>query len=80
MLDCESDRNRRRRLERKVETRHHPACDVDGERQPWPLQRPTMLAIDDNNIDQCVIDLDDVEREVGGIFSRHWPEAIACSL
>ena len=37
VLDCESNRDTRGRLEREIEARNHAACDIDGKRQPWPL-------------------------------------------
>lgn len=76
MLDRERDGNRRRCLERQVETRDHAACDVDGERQPRPLERLSILTIDDDDISQRMVDLDNAENALGLVLPGNRPEAV----
>jgi hypothetical protein len=47
LLNGERDRRRRGALQTDVETRHHPAGNIDRQCQPRSLQRATMNGIDD---------------------------------
>lgn len=60
----------------RLEARNHAACDVDGERQPRPPQRPSILAVDDNDIDQRVIDLDNLKCALGGVLPGNRSETV----
>ena len=80
VMNSQCDGRRRRRLQAEVEPRHHPAGDVDRERQPGPLDRPAMHGVDHEKIDARMVDLNNLQRIFGAVLLRHRLQPVARRL
>ena len=59
----------RRRIERKIEARHHSGADIDRDRQDRAPDRPSELFVNHNDVDERVVDLPDFVGAVRHIGS-----------
>ena len=80
VLNGQCHRQGRRRLQRQIESRNHAAGNVDGERQPGPLQRFSMNPVHDNDIHQRVVDLNHLIGPFDLIAAWHRVMALARGL
>src|SRR5208337_4174741 len=69
--EAKADRKPGRGIHRKVETSNHSREYIDGQRQPWPLERNARFLMDDDQIDEGVIDLNDLEWPRGLVLIRN---------
>src|ERR1700693_201718 len=56
------------------------SANIDGQREPWALNRRSCLAVHDNDIDQRVIDLHQSKRPIGFERPDHWAQSVAGCL
>jgi hypothetical protein len=72
MEEAEADRKQGPGIHREIEAGNHPREHIDGQRQPWPLERSARFLIDGDQIHECVIDLNDFERPRRLVLAWRW--------